>query len=118
MTYIPEYKQGHNPSSHHNNNRPRTKKVIIPVTCDHIQKNAVDHALKDINFRGKSKYITQLLLKGVENNITDLYPSGKGDIDWQISLLPEERDRIYKWCSKNLPHKSRSRWILNLIINH
>lgn len=95
------------------------KRVVIPVSCSKEQKQLIDQHLdnNDINKGFKSQYIVQLILKAINNNYTNLAPSSTNPIDWQISVNPDTKDYIYEWCDRNLPSKSRSKWIVNLILN-
>lgn len=64
----------------------------------------------------KSKYILGLIDKAMRDRETKLAEPATNSVFFQISCQPKEKQRILNYCKENLEPRSRSRWIVNIIL--
>lgn len=91
------------------------RRVVISVSCSQRQKQLIDSILNQLDRGFKSKYVVNLILNAIAHNNTTLAQPEPNEAEWQISVNPDTKAFICTWCDRNLPPRSRSKWIINLI---
>ena len=113
--------KGSNPASF--NNKPtKTASQMrkrLPIVKDTELSVLLDKAMEKVPPRQKSKYITNLLLKAIDEDRSNLYPKDLDTQDlhsWQISMQPDEYEKVRSWCDANL-NRQTSRWVAQVILD-
>lgn len=111
-------KKGFHPNSH--NNKPKTgvRRVTIKVCCSHQQRLAIDEIFSYLPPHTRSCKFLELLNEAMEQNVVEYVEHTNSRSQFHISMPPEQKAKILDYCDRKLEPRSRSAWILHILLTH